>query len=73
MEIWNKALWWNDVVVSRSDSSSWMYLHDHTKQANKIKKHQNIILYSMSATKESNNKIHDINTTYFMGKEPILH
>ena len=43
------------------------------KPANEIKEHQNMIHYAMLVTKESNNKIHDNDTTYFMGKEPILH
>ena len=73
VEIWNEFLWWNSVVVSCNDSSSRMYLHNHIKLANEIKKHQNMFHYFMLVTKESNNKIHDNNTTYFMGKEPILH
>ena len=43
------------------------------KPMHKIKKHQKMFHYSMLVTKESNNKIHDINTLYFMGKEPIFH
>ena len=31
-----------------------------------------MIHYSMSVTKESNNKIHDNNKTCFMGNEPIF-
>ena len=53
-------------------------LHGYTcmitmKPTNEIKKNQNMIHYPMSVTKESNNKIHDNDATYFMGKEPILH
>ena len=50
-----------------------MYLHDHMKPTHKIKEHQKMFHYSMLVTKESNNKTYDINTIYFMGKEPILH
>ena len=48
-----------------------MYLHDHKKPTHKIKKHQNMFHYSKLVTKESNNEIYDINTIYFMEKEPI--
>ena len=61
VEIWNESLWWSGVAISYGDGSSWSHLHNHTKQANKIKKHQNIIHNYMSVTKESNNKIHDYN------------
>ena len=50
-----------------------MYLHDHMKQANKIKKALEYDPLFYAVTKESNNKIHDYNITYFMGKEPTLH
>ena len=63
VEIWNESFWCSDVVVSYGDGSSHMHLHDHMKQANKIKKHQNMIHYYMLVAKESNNKIHDDNTT----------
>ena len=43
------------------------------KPTNKIKNHENMFHYSMLVTKESNNKIHDNDIIYFMGKEPILH
>ena len=59
VEIWNESLLWSGVVVSYGDGSSRMYLHNHMKQANKIKNHQNIIHNSMSVTKKSNNKIYD--------------
>ena len=59
-------------VVSRNENSSWMYVHDHMKPTQKIKKNENMFYYPMLVTKESNNKIHDNDTTYFMGKEPIL-
>ena len=72
LEIWNDCLWWNSVFFYCNDISSWMHLNSHMKLANKIKKHQNMFHYSMLVTKESNNKIHDNDTTYFMGKEPIL-
>ena len=61
------------VVVSCNASSSLMYLHDHMKPTHKIKKHKKMFHYFMLVTKESNNKTYDINTIYFMGKEPILH
>ena len=31
VEIWNECLWWNSVVASHSDWSSWMYLQYHLK------------------------------------------
>ena len=37
------------------------------KLENEIKKHQNMFHYSMLVTTESNIKIHDNDTTYFMG------
>ena len=59
------------VVVSYNDRSSQLHLHDHMKPTHKIKKHQKMFHYSMLVTKEYNNEIYDINTIYFMGKEPI--
>ena len=73
VEIWNQSLWCNSLAVSCNDGSSRIYLHNHMKTTNKIKKHQNMIHYSMLMTKEFNNKIYDNNTIYFMGKKPILH
>ena len=73
VEIWNKCLWWKNVVVSYNDSSSLIYLYDHMKPTQKIKKHHKMFHYSILVTKESNNEIRDINTIYFMGNEPVLH
>ena len=71
VEIWNKGLWWKSVVVSYNAISSLTYLHDHMKPKHKLKIHQKMFHYCMLVTKESNNKTYDINTIYFMWKEPI--